>query len=85
MGRLHLSRFSAGFLLLEDCSIVEFKFVKFLPGLFKRLMYDLGLEAATVSKYRLSVAAWGLQRSVNADSREAANDLLLGSHGAACA
>lgn len=82
---LHVPPFSAGRPLLEDRSIVEFKFVGFLPGLFKRLMYDLGLQPAAVSKYRLSVGAWGLQRSVNGDPSKAADDLLLGGYDAACA
>ncbi len=82
---LHVPPFSAGRLLLEDRSIVEFKFVGFLPGLFKRLMYDLGLQPAAVSKYRLSVAAWGLQGSLNGDPGQSGEDLLLGGQGAACA
>ena len=82
---LRVPSFSAGRWLLEGQSILEFKFVGFLPGLFKRLMYEFDLQPTAVSKYRLSVAAWGEQASVDGRSGMASEASLQGGRGAECA
>lgn len=82
---LRVMPFSGGRLLLEGYNIVEFKFSGFLPGLFKRLMHELHLLPTAVSKYRLSVATWGLQASGNGGCCTPEEDLRRGGSGTACA
>ena len=44
--------------LLADKVILELKFLRSLPGLFKNLVRDFRLNPASVSKYRLCREAW---------------------------
>lgn len=44
---------------LEDHAIVEMKFRRALPGIFKRLLEELQLTPGTVSKYRHAMGAIG--------------------------
>lgn len=46
--------------LLTDQVLLELKYRRHLPGLFKGLMQDFGLTPRPLSKYRLSVQALGL-------------------------
>jgi hypothetical protein len=50
----------AGATMLDGQSIVELKFHVAMPALFKDLMYEFSLTPSSVSKYRLSVEACGL-------------------------
>lgn len=58
-----VTRVTDGTLLLAGSSIVEFKYRVALPTLFKSLIHEFALNPSTVSKYRLSVTACGLQPS----------------------
>lgn len=49
-----------GAAILTGLSIVEFKFRVALPALFKGLIHEFALTPSSVSKYRLSVEACGL-------------------------
>lgn len=46
--------------LLPYQRILELKYRRRLPALFKRAMHELNLDPTPVSKYRLSVEAWNL-------------------------
>jgi hypothetical protein len=49
-----------GAAILTGQSIVEFKFRVAMPALFKDLIHEFSLTPSSVSKYRLSVEACGL-------------------------
>ncbi len=51
----------AGRSILNDQCILELKFRVAMPNLFKELMLTHRLVPQSVSKYRLSIAAWNLQ------------------------
>lgn len=81
---LAVPRFAGGCALLHDHQVVEFKFARVLPGFFKHLMYEFGLKPAAVSKYRLSVSAWGLHAGGNGCTGISGGDLLPDGAGAGC-
>ncbi|MBM3995600.1 MAG: polyphosphate polymerase domain-containing protein [Planctomycetes bacterium] len=49
-----------GLAMLSDSVLLELKFRRHMPGLFKGLMQDLSLTPGPLSKYRLAVEALGL-------------------------
>jgi hypothetical protein len=55
-----LDPFEGGLPLLQGQVILEFKFCRALPALFKELVHDLRLSPRSVSKYRLCREAWGV-------------------------
>ncbi|HKB37424.1 MAG TPA: polyphosphate polymerase domain-containing protein [Gemmataceae bacterium] len=52
-----------GMSLLTGESILELKFLASLPGLFKDLILEAGLNPRSASKYRMGVRAWGMDGS----------------------
>ena len=61
-----------GTAILTGQSIVEFKFRVAMPALFKGLIRDFSLAPSSVSKYRLSVEACGLNGSLTPGTPEQA-------------
>src|SRR5262245_29283576 len=49
--------------LLTHLVIVELKFRRALPALFKGLIQEMGLHPTPVSKYRAGIEGWGLAQS----------------------
>lgn len=60
----------AGLTLIPDHAILELKFQGVMPEQFKTLMQDLELIPQAVSKYRLSIQAFGLDPSLNPSPNE---------------
>jgi hypothetical protein len=69
-----------GAAILTGTSIVEFKFHVAMPALFKNLIHEFTLSPTSVSKYRLSVDACGLNGSANCNPEACAK---MGSHASA--
>ena len=60
----------AGLALIPSHAILELKFQGVTPELFKTLMQDLELIPQAISKYRLSIQAFGLDASLNPSPTE---------------
>ena len=59
--------------ILANQSILELKFPITMPALFKSLIQELGLTPQPVSKYRLSVQAFGWDPALEANSSVSGN------------
>jgi hypothetical protein len=56
---------SEGLALLTNETIIELKYRKSLPGLFKNLIQELALNPQPVSKYRLSIEAFSAAKNAS--------------------
>jgi hypothetical protein len=64
--------------ILANQSILELKFPITMPGLFKSLIQELGLTPQPVSKYRLSVQAFGWDPALGANPSVSGNGHVTG-------